>query len=193
MTEPAAASADTSDAVLLEAAGRGELFAWERIVRQYQEPVYWVAYLVVRTTDLAEAATQNTFIRAYRALPTIEPGTALMPWLFRIVAGEARQQRREAGRPKPSSRPADESDGPQNPASAIPGLDGAAALTPAERDAVGSAFDRLGEEDRLVIASRYLFGLSAADAAAALAIASGLVDEHLATAIKNLRTRLADA
>ena len=191
MTEPVATRGDMSDAVLLEAASRGDLFAWERIVRQYQEPVYRVAYLVVRTTDLAEAATQSAFIRAYRALPSLEPDTALLPGLFRIVAGEARQQRRESGRPTPSSRPSERSDGPQIPASAVPGLASADGMTLLERDAVGSAFDRLGEEDRLVIASRFLFGLSKSDAAAALSIASGLVDEHLRTAVRHLRTRMA--
>ena len=52
------------------------------------------------------------------------------------------------------------------------------------------AFDRLGEEDRLVIAARYLFGLSRADAANALSLPSGLVDDHLETAVARLRTRM---
>lgn len=190
MTGPTKAPADHSDAVLLEAAGRGDLFAWERIVRQYQEPIFRVAYLVVRATDLAEAATQKTFIRAYRALPSLEPDTALLPWLIRIVAGEARQQRRESGRPKPSARAAEKPDGPQVPATSIPSMTEAPALTPLEREAVISAFDRLGEDDRLIIATRYLFGLPKADAAAALSIGTDLIDERLATALKNLRTRM---
>ena len=40
------------------------------LVRRYQEPVYRVAWLIVRDTDLAEAATLSTFVRAYRALPS---------------------------------------------------------------------------------------------------------------------------
>ena len=63
-------------------------------------------------------------------------------------------------------------------------------MTPLERQALAEAFDRLGEEDRLVIAARYLFGLSREQAANALSIASGLVDEHLAVALKRLRARL---
>ena len=191
MTVLGVTPAINSDAVLVEAATRGDLFAWERIVRQYQEPIFRVAYLVVRTTDLAEAATRTTFVRAYRALPSLEPGTPLMPWLTRIVAGEARQHRRESGRPKASSRPAERSDGPRLPSTAVPGLEPATNLTPLECEVISSAFDRLGEEDRLVIATRYLFGLSRSDAAAALSIASSVVDEHLATAIRNLRKRMA--
>ena len=83
--------------------------------------------------------------------------------------------------------------GPHFPASAVPGLAETADLTPAEREVVGEAFDRLGEEDRLTIAARYLFGLSREDAAKSLSIAVGLVDEHLQTALKRLRLRMADA
>ena len=64
-------------------------------------------------------------------------------------------------------------------------------MTPLERQTLAEAFDRLGEEDRLVLAARYLFGLDRDAAANALSIASGLVDEHLDGAVKRLRTRLA--
>jgi DNA-directed RNA polymerase specialized sigma24 family protein len=56
---------------------------------------------------------------------------------------------------------------------------------------VGEAFDRLGEEDRLTIASRYLFGLSRDEAASALAVPVGVLDERLRTALRNLRARMA--
>ena len=192
MTGTSRAAGEIADAVLVEAARRGDLYAWERIVRRYQEPVYRVAFLIVRDSALAETATQTAFVRAYRALPSYQEDVGLLPWLFRIAAGEARQQRRELGRPRRSSRPAERMTGPHFPASAVAGLDAANGLTATERDVVGEAFDRLGEEDRLTLATRYLFGLSRADAAKALSIASGLVDEHLHTALRRLRTRMAE-
>ena len=182
-----------ADAVLVEAARRGDLFAWERLVRRYQEPVYRVAFLIVRDTALAEDATQSTFVRAYRALPSFEDDVGLVPWLVRIAAGEARQQRRESGRPRHNSRPVERITGPRYPASAIPGLSEAGGLSPSQREAVGEAFERLGEEDRLTLALRYLLGLSRTDAANALSIGSALADEHLQTALRRLRTRMADA
>jgi RNA polymerase sigma-70 factor (ECF subfamily) len=182
-----------ADAVLVEAARRGELFAWERLVRRYQEPVYRVAYLIVRDTALAEDATQSTFVRAYRALPSLEAGSGVVPWLLRIATGEARQQRRESGRPRHSSRPVERIHGPRYPASAIPGLSQAHGLSPVQREAVGEAFDRLGEEDRLIIALRYLLGLSRVDAAASLSIGSALADEHLQTALDRLRQRMPES
>jgi RNA polymerase sigma-70 factor (ECF subfamily) len=191
MTATINATVETADAILVAAARGGDLFAWERLVRRYQEPVYRVAFLVVRDTALAEEASQSTFVRAYRALPSLESEHELLPWLFRIAAGEARQKRRDSGRPRHSSRPVERIIGPHYPATPVPGLAGAEGLNRGERDRLTEAFDRLGEEDRLTIATRYLFGLSQADAASALSISATLLDEHLRSALRNLRARMA--
>jgi RNA polymerase sigma-70 factor (ECF subfamily) len=189
MTATGSATAASAEAILVAAARNGDLFAWERLVRRFQEPVYRVAYLIVRDTTLAEAATQSTFVRAYHALPALEGSHALLPWLFRISAAEARQQRRDSGRPRNTSRPVERIRAPQVPATAVPGLQVARALSQPERQLAGEAFERLGEDDRLTLASRYLFGLSREDAADALSIPVGLVDERLQAALRNLRAR----
>jgi len=190
MTGTTFAPGEPADTALVEAARRGDLYAWERLVRRHQEAIYRVAWLVVRDFDLAEAAVLSTFVRAYRALPSYQDGIGLLPWLIRIAAAESRQQRRESGRPTPSDRPIERQAAPHFPSSAVSGLAETAQMTPLEQQALAEAFDRLGEEDRLVIAARYLFGLSREQAANALSIASGLVDEHLEVALKRLRTRL---
>jgi RNA polymerase sigma-70 factor (ECF subfamily) len=193
MTGTIYAPVESADTALVEAARRGDLYAWERLVRRYQEPVYRVAWLVVRDSELAQAATLSTFVRAYRALPSYDEELGMMPWLIRIATGESRQQRRETGRPTRSDRPVERQAGPQFPATPIPALAQAASVSPVERQAVTEAFDRLGEEDRLVIATRYLLGLSRSEAANALSIASGLVDEHLSGAMSRLRERMGSA
>lgn len=190
MTGTNLAPGEPADTTLVEAARRGDLYAWERLVRRYQETVYRVAWLIVRDSDLAEKATRSTFVRAFRALPSMDDDVGLLPWLIRIAAGESRQQRRESGRPTPSDRPVEKDAGPQLPATIIPGLSAATELTPLERQALVEAFDRLGEEDRLVIATRYLFGLSRGEAADALSLASGVVDERLTGAVTRLRARM---
>ena len=191
MTAIGPASVGSADAILVAAARSGDLFAWERLVRRYQESVYRVAFLIVRDTALAETATQSTFVRAYHALPSLEDDHGLLPWLFRIASGESRQQRRDSGRPRNTSRPVELIHGPHVPAGPVPGLDQAQGLSQAERAHVGEAFDRLGEEDRLTIASRYLLGLSRDDAASALAVPVAVLDERLRTALRTLRTRMA--
>ncbi len=191
MTGTTYAPGEPADAALVEAARRGDLYAWERLVRRYQESVYRVAWLVVRDSDLAEAASLSTFVRAYRALPSYEDKLGLLPWFIRIAAAESRQQRRESGRPSPSDRPVERRPAPHYPSSPLPGLAGTAGMTPLERQTLAEAFDRLGEEDRLVLAARYLFRLSRDEAANALSIAAGVVDDRLEDALKRLRSRLA--
>ena len=191
MTGTTFAPGEPADTVLVEAARRGDLHAWERLVRRYQESIFRTSWLVVRDSALAQAATLSTFVRAYRALPSYDEQLGLLPWLIRIAAGESRQQRRESSRPTPSDRPAETQQLPHVPSSVVPGLSDTTSMTSAERQALAEAFDRLGEEDRLVIASRYLFGLSREEAANALSIGSGLVDEHLEGAVGRLRSRLA--
>ncbi len=193
MTGTTLAPGEPADTTLVEAARRGDLYAWERLVRRYQEAVYRVTWLVVRDSDMAEKATRSTFVRAFRALPSMDTGVGLLPWLIRIAAGEARQQRRETGRPTNSDRPVERETSPHLPATAVTGMSAAAGMTPPERQAVTEAFDRLGEDDRLVIAARYLLLLSRADAANALSIASGVVDERLSGAVSRLRGRLVPA
>jgi RNA polymerase sigma-70 factor (ECF subfamily) len=190
MTATTDATVEAADAILVSAARGGDLFAWEHLVRRYQEPVYRVAFLIVRDTELAEKAAQSAFVRAWRALPSLEREHGLLPWLFRIAAGEARQQRRDSGRPRHTSRLVEHIKGPHYPATALPALAGAVGLSQVERDRLSEAFDRLGEDDRLTIASRYLFGLSRDDAASALAISAGLLDERLLAALRNLRARM---
>lgn len=181
---------EPADTALVEAARRGDLLAWERLVRRYQEAIYRVCWLVVRDSDLAQAATLSTFVRAYRALPALGQELGLLPWLIRIAAGESRQQRRESGRPRRSDRPVERRRAPHLPASPVPGLAGTTEMSPLERQTVAEAFDRLGEEDRLVLAARYLFGLDREQAANALSVPLGLLDQRLAGATKRLRTRL---
>lgn len=193
MTGMTNAPGGPADATLVDAARRGDLYAWEQLVRRYQESVYRVAWLIVRDSELAEAATQSTFVRAFRALPAYDKELGMMPWLIRITTGESRQQRRESGRPNRSSRPVERIEGPHFPSSAVPGLAQSAGLSPMEQQGVTQAFDRLGEEDRLVIAARYLLDMSRKDAASALSIASGLIDEHLSGALRRLRDRIGAA
>ena len=192
MVGPDAPLAEAPDEVLVAAARQGDLLAWERLVRRYQEEAFRIAYLIGRTMHLAEASVEAAFIRAYRALPSLAEGSPARPWLLRITAAEARQRRRAAGRPRLSSRPDEPRHMPRIPASRLAGGEAFDALTPAQREEVVVAFDRLSEDDRLLIATRYLLLMSRTEAAAALAIPERSVDDRLRTAVSRMRSRLGD-
>ena len=87
----------TEDAEAIARARGGDVAAYEELVRRYQDVALRTAYLVCPETD-ADDAVQEAFLKAYAALPRFREGAPFRPWLLRIVANEARNRRRSAGR-----------------------------------------------------------------------------------------------
>ena len=59
------------------------------IVDQYGEPLYWKIRSIVLTHDDADDVLQNTFLKAWKNLPTFEGRSRLSTWLYRIAINEA--------------------------------------------------------------------------------------------------------
>ena len=79
-------------------ARQGNQAAWEALMRAHQEPVFRLAYLQLGDPDEAEDVTQETFVRAYRALKGFDLDRPLRPWLLRIASNLAHNRRRSTGR-----------------------------------------------------------------------------------------------
>lgn len=63
----------------------GDPSAMPDLYREYSRPVFAVAFRALNDTGLAEEAVQQTFLNAWRAAGTFDPGRALAPWLFTIT------------------------------------------------------------------------------------------------------------
>src|SRR5260370_4483418 len=87
-----------TDGELLARAQRGNQAAYEEIVQRYQQVAFRTAYVITGSAAEAEDAAQEGFVKAYRALATFRAGAEPRPWLLRIVANEARNRVRSAGR-----------------------------------------------------------------------------------------------
>lgn len=59
--------------------------AFERLVRQYQKPLYYHIRRMVLDHDEADDLVQNTLIRCYKALDRFEARSSLYTWLYRIA------------------------------------------------------------------------------------------------------------
>ena len=70
---------------VLAAAQRGDARAFADIVRHYEYRMRVMAYRVVGTQEAMEDALQESFLKAYRALPRFRGDSALGTWLCRIV------------------------------------------------------------------------------------------------------------
>jgi RNA polymerase sigma-70 factor (ECF subfamily) len=176
-----------NDVELIESASRGDVAAYEELVRRYEGLAFRVAYLVCGDADEARDAAQEGFLRAWHALPRFRPGAEPRPWLMQIVANAARNRRRGSTRRTnlalrvAQDRPSD---------GAAPSPEAAVLADERRRDLL-AALNRLREEDRLVIALRWFADLGEAEMAAALGVARGTVKSRLSRAMGRLRAVLA--
>jgi len=84
-------SVDDVDAALVERAKRGEVRAFEMLVIKYQRRVERLIGRMVRDVDLVQDIAQESFIRAYRAMPQFRGDSAFYTWLYRIAVNTAKK------------------------------------------------------------------------------------------------------
>ena len=174
------------DRELVARAQRGDADAYEELVHAYQGIALRIAFLIAGNAADAEEAAQDGFVKAHRALWRFRAGAPFKPWLLRIVANEARNRRRSAGR---RTALALRAAGDAASGDAAPSPE--AALLGAERRAeLIAALNRLGEADREAIACRYFLDLSEAETAAALGVRRGTVKSRVSRALERLRSEL---
>ncbi len=173
---------------LVERARRGDERAYEELVRRHQGIAFRTAYLVAGDAADAEDAAQDGFIKAFRALGRFRAGAPFRPWLLQIVANEARNRRRSAGR---RAGLALRAAGEDPSGGAAPSPEGAV-LGGEERERLLAAVNALAEEHRLVIACRYFLELSEEETAAALGWRRGTVKSRTARALARLRENLGE-
>jgi RNA polymerase sigma-70 factor (ECF subfamily) len=173
---------------LIERARRGDVGAYEELVRRYRDVALRTAVVVGRGVDDAEDAAQEAFVKAYAALGRFRTGAPFRPWLLRIVANEARNRRRAAGRRDGLVLRAAAGDRPSG-IDAAPSPE-AAVLDQERRSTLVAAVNALRDEDREVIGARYFLDLSEAEMAEALGIPRGTVKSRLSRAMGRLRAEL---
>jgi hypothetical protein len=87
---PPASSGDT-DLMLVERTVAGDQKAFELLVMKYQRRIERLIGRMVRDTNLIETFAQETFIRAYRALPQFRGEAQFYTWLYRIAVNTAKK------------------------------------------------------------------------------------------------------
>jgi len=175
-----------ADNELIARAQRGDTRAYGALVEEHQTIAFRTAYLLTGSAADAEDAVQEAFVKAYRALGRFRQGAPFRPWLLSIVANEARNRRRSAGRRERLALRAAE-----DPLSggAVPSPE-AALLDAEQREELLAAVNDLREDDRLVIACRYFMGLSEEETAEALGWRRGTVKSRTSRALERLRGQM---
>jgi RNA polymerase sigma-70 factor (ECF subfamily) len=89
LTEPTPST--DADAPLVERVKQGDVKAFEMLVVKYQRRIERLIGRMVRDVDLVPDIAQETFIRAYRALPKFRGDSAFYTWLYRIAVNTAKK------------------------------------------------------------------------------------------------------
>jgi RNA polymerase sigma-70 factor (ECF subfamily) len=91
------------DQELVERAQKGDKRAFELLVLKYQRKLARLLSRMVRDQAEIEDITQESFIKAYRALPQFRGESAFYTWLYRIAVNTAKNYLVARGRRAPTT------------------------------------------------------------------------------------------
>lgn len=162
----------------------GDAEAFGELAARHRSSALRVATVVLGGPQGADDVVQDATIRAWRAMPSVDPERRFCAWYLRVVANCARNDRRSRGR-----------------RAALAVRAGAEPVTPVltpeqqlvsdtDRQLVVSALNHLAADDRLVIALRHFEQLSEMEMAEVMDCPAGTVKSRLSRAMLRLRRHL---
>lgn len=80
---------DEAEVIRLLASSEGRQKVFPMIVDQYSQSLYWKIRSIVLTHEDADDVLQNTFLKAWKGLPTFQGKAKLSTWLYRIAINES--------------------------------------------------------------------------------------------------------
>ncbi len=181
------------DQLLVERAQSGDKRAFEMLVVKYQRRVARLISRLVRDAHEVEDVTQETFVRAYRALGNFRAESAFYTWLYRIAVNTAKNYLVAQGRRPPNSTDMDASEAEQTEE----GYHLREAATPETElmskqvgQTVQKALSALPEELRTAITLREIEGFSYEEIATAMDCPVGTVRSRIFRAREAIATQL---
>lgn len=183
--EPRDRRPDPEEGSLIAQSQRGDFDAFDRLVAAHEDRIYHAAYRITGNAEDARDAAQETFVKAFRALPRYRHEAAFGTWLHRIAVNASLDVVRR--RPQAPPVPLEEVVLPAQTHN--PDIE-------AERHEVQrrvhDALRRLAPDHRVIVVLRDLQGLAYEEIAEALRIPIGTVRSRLSRAREVLRALLKD-
>jgi len=72
----------------------GEAEAFDTLIQRYSGDIYALLYRITQNADEAAELTQETFLKAFKAIRKFRADAELKTWLFRIAINESRNRHR---------------------------------------------------------------------------------------------------
>ena len=176
----------------LAALQSGDRSEFAKLVEKYSGKIYRLALKMLKNQQDAEDILQETFIKAYNALPDFEGRSKLSTWLYRIATNEALMFLR---RKYPDQISVEAPFKEQEEAAPLQIIDWCCLpeselMSSEGRDKLEKSIDILTESLRVVFLLRDIEGLSTRETAEVLDISEGAVKTRLSRARLQLREEL---
>jgi RNA polymerase sigma-70 factor (ECF subfamily) len=184
--------ARSDEHLLVAAAKRGDVAAFEELVSRYERKIFRLTMNITRNREDAEDAMQDAFLKSYSHLKSFQGDSRFYTWLVRIAANEALMRLRKR-RPNQFSLDepveGDEDLMPRELQDWGPGPEQRFAQTEM-REILSNVIDELEPEYRTVFVLRDIEELSTEDTASTLGISVPAVKSRLLRARLKLRQKL---
>ncbi len=184
------------DLDLVEAFRRGRPAAFDDLVRRHEARIWRLCGRILSDDDAALDAAQESFVKAWKALPRFKGDARFSTWLTRIAINQCRNElrrRRTVKHTQPLSLDAPSRDGESSGAASVaaPGHDPYEAVRGREvATALGAALAEIDDEAREVILLRDAEDLGYEEIAEILEVPIGTVRSRLHRARGEVRRRL---
>jgi len=181
------------DRLLVERARQGDKRAFELLVEKYHRRLLRLLSRMVRNKEEMEDIAQETFIKAYRALPQFRGDAAFYTWLYRIGVNTAKNYLASRSKALPTVSDqygSDEDDGGERFAVEDINTPESELLSKQVAYAVNEAIEALPEELRTAITLREIEGLSYEEIAEAMGCPIGTVRSRIFRAREAVAAKL---
>jgi len=176
----------THEMVWVEQARHGDIMAFESLLHRYERQIYGFTYRMMggNAAD-ADDLTQETFIKAYRALPRTADVLHVSAWLHRIAANSCRDELRRRKRARcqvwdPMLHEPVMQDGPEENPEAL-------MLQKEADEQVQAVLNRMKPRNKQALALREYLGMSCEEIGAVMGISHKAVKSTLFRAREEFR------
>jgi RNA polymerase sigma-70 factor (ECF subfamily) len=87
-TSSAATNLRAEEDAIVARAQKGDLAAYDELVRRYQERIYATVYHMTSNHEDANDLAQEAFIKGYQALKSFKGGSSFYTWVYRIAVNK---------------------------------------------------------------------------------------------------------
>ena len=182
-----------ADQALVERVQAGDQEAYGLLVTKYQRKLMRLISRLVRDPAEVEDVAQETFIKAYRALPNFRGDSAFYTWLYRIGINTAKNWLVANGRRTPTSTEVDSEEAESyEEGDLLRDVDTPERLMMSRQiaDTVNAAVDKLPDDLRTAITLREIDGLSYEEIAQMMGCPIGTVRSRIFRAREAIAEKL---